>query len=128
MITRKIRWDRRKCIICVGEVNVIITYIVPYAFVIIKYSSVFFTSSLLKIYNWFSNYLKLKIIFVMFLIIIQNLWNCIHNIYFHTISIYIYMYMCYINFFWKDSKRTFIYYLKRRFLWKNKCMQICEIQ
>ena len=37
---RKIRSGRRRCIICVGEVNVIITYIIPQAFVIIKYSSV----------------------------------------------------------------------------------------
>ena len=46
MIMRKIKRGRRKCIICVGEVNVIITYIISQEFVITKYSSVIFTSNL----------------------------------------------------------------------------------
>ena len=41
---RKIRSGRRRCIICVDEVNVIITYIIPQVFVITKYSSVIFTT------------------------------------------------------------------------------------
>ena len=51
MITKKIRKDRKRCIICIGEVNVIITYTIPQAFVITKYSSVIFTSNLWKLYN-----------------------------------------------------------------------------
>ena len=46
MITRKIRTDQRRSIIYVGEVNVIITYIIPQAFVITKYSPVIFISNL----------------------------------------------------------------------------------
>ena len=46
MIKRKIRRGRRRCIICVPKLNVIITYIIPQAFVIAKYSSVIFTSNL----------------------------------------------------------------------------------
>ena len=42
---RKIRRGRRKCVIPIGEVNVVITYIIPRAFFIIKYSSVIFTSN-----------------------------------------------------------------------------------
>ena len=48
-LERKINiWQkiRRRCIICVSEVNVIITYIIPQAFVITKYSSFIFTSNL----------------------------------------------------------------------------------
>ena len=60
MIIRKIRRGRKICIICVGEVNVIITYIITQTFVITKYSLVIFTSNLQKLYDWFSNYLKLK--------------------------------------------------------------------
>ena len=46
MIMKKIRKYRRRCIICVGEVIVIITYIIPQEFVITKYLSVIFTSNL----------------------------------------------------------------------------------
>ena len=46
MMTRKTRRAQRRCIICVGEVDVIITYIISQAFVITKYSSVIFTSNL----------------------------------------------------------------------------------
>ena len=46
MIMRKIRRGRRRCIICVGEVNVIITYIISQPFVITKYSLVIFASNL----------------------------------------------------------------------------------
>ena len=46
MMTRKKRRTRRSCIICVGEVNVIITYIIPQAFAITKYASVILTSNL----------------------------------------------------------------------------------
>ena len=52
---KKIKRGRRRCIICIGEINVIITYITPQAFVITKYSLVTFTSNLWKIYGWFSN-------------------------------------------------------------------------
>ena len=41
----------------------IITYIILQAFVITKYSSVIFTTNLGKLYDWFSPYLKLKIIY-----------------------------------------------------------------
>ena len=34
MMTRKTRRVQRRCIICVGEVNVIVTYIILQAFVI----------------------------------------------------------------------------------------------
>ena len=47
-LERKINiWQKiRRCIICVSEVNVIITYIIPQAFVITKYSTVIFISNL----------------------------------------------------------------------------------
>ena len=63
----------RRCIISIGEVDVIITYIIPKTFFTTKYSLIIFTSKLYKFYDWFSNYLKFKIIFLMFLVIIQNL-------------------------------------------------------
>ena len=63
MMTRKNKKNQKRCIICVGEVDVIITYIIPQTFVITKYSSVIFTSNLWKFYDWLSNYLKLKIMF-----------------------------------------------------------------
>ena len=44
----------------------IITYIISQAFVNTKYSSAIFTSNLYKLYDWFSNYLKLKIILLIF--------------------------------------------------------------
>ena len=46
MIMKKIRRCRRRCIICIGEVNVIITYITSQAFVFNKYLFVIFTSNL----------------------------------------------------------------------------------
>lgn len=40
MITKKVRRGRRRCIICVGEINVIITYLISQTFVGTKYISV----------------------------------------------------------------------------------------
>ena len=51
MIMRKIRRGRRRGIICVGEIIVIIIYIITQAFAITKYSSVIFTSNLWKFYD-----------------------------------------------------------------------------
>ena len=45
MMTRKTKKDRKRCVIGIGEVNVIIRYIIPQTFVITKYS--FFWSKLL---------------------------------------------------------------------------------
>lgn len=61
MITKKIRRGRRRCIIYVGEVNVIIAYIVPLNFVIIKYSPVILYQFFLKkVCNWELICIKIK--------------------------------------------------------------------
>ena len=51
MMTKKTRRARRRYILGIGKVNVIITYIIARAFVIIKYSSVIFISNLWKLYD-----------------------------------------------------------------------------
>ena len=52
---------RRRCRICVSEVNVIITYIILHAFVITNYSSVIFTSNFIEILQLIFRLFEIKI-------------------------------------------------------------------